>query len=56
MRNKVGEKLPPVVVGKWTVHGVIYDDCVVLRGICAERELSKKYPYAKVAVKVRQHY
>lgn len=56
LRNKVGEQLEAVVVGKWTVHGVIYDDCVVLRGVTGDRELSKKYPYARVALKVREHY
>lgn len=45
-----------MVAGKWTVEGLIYDECVVLKGICPERELTKKYPYSKVAGKVRGDY
>lgn len=56
MKNKTVEQLGTVVVGKWTVTGVLIDDCVILRGKCADRELSKKYPYSRVAKKINEDF
>lgn len=37
MKNKTVEQLGTVVVGKWTVTGVLIDDCVILRGKCGDK-------------------
>jgi hypothetical protein len=37
MRNKPIEHLAQVTVGKWKIEGAIYEEYVVLKGVCSEK-------------------